>query len=142
MRKLKRRIQKEVDLTVANGKYTEKLGDVILLSANMAASKRGLYYRYSQFDVDYVIKPRIVDMLLLKVFKYRKDYASAYTFFNLIISSAIKESVTSIRREKRGNSVDLFYIDDIKREVEAIRDMDDEDFYLPYLENEIMLNQN
>jgi len=107
-------IQREVDATILSGKYTEGLGKVMLLFADVSVYKKGLNYRYNEFEVDFIIKPKIVDMLLLKVFRYNKKYSSAYTFFSLITSTAIADAIRDIRRDKHGESEGVFYIEDVK----------------------------
>lgn len=123
----KRIIQKEVEATLRLGEYTDGLGEVILLFADVSAHKRGLNYRYNEFEVNYIIKPRIVDMLLLRVFKYNKDSASAYTFFSLITSNAITDAISDIRRAENGEYNNVYYIEDIKSEVMRIQ-VDDSEF--------------
>jgi len=127
----KKIIQREVDATIKDSKYTEGLGEVILLMAEISVHKRGLNYRYSEFEVEFVIKPRIVDMLLLKVFKYDKAYASAYTFFSLITSTAIIDAIKDIKGAVYGNVVDMYYLEDIKGEVSSLIEVfDRNDVYL------------
>lgn len=123
----KKVIQKEVDDTLLDMKYTEGLGKVILLFADVSVYKRGIKYRYNEFEVDYIIKPRIVDMLLLKVYKYDKDVSSAYTFFSMITSTAIIDAIKDIRRAEKGESSNVFYIDDMQKELKSII-YDDDDF--------------
>lgn len=135
----KKIIQKEVDATVESGVYTEGFGDVCLLIAEVSVYKRGLNYRYNEFEINYIIKPRIVDMLLLRVFKYDKAEASAYTFLSLITSNAITDAIKDIRRAERGDCKDVFYIEDIKKEVMRLHDSEGE--YITgevYLENGII----
>jgi hypothetical protein len=110
-------IQKEVDKSLLDGKYTEGVGRIMLLLADISAQKRGLIYRYSEFEVDFIIKPRIVDMLLLKLFKYKKESASAYTFMSLITSTAILDAIRDLRRVDKGDNSNIFYIEDIGREM-------------------------
>lgn len=114
-------IQKEVEATLKCGKYTEGLGKVILLFAEVSVYKRGIKFRHTEFEVEYIIKPRIVDMLLLKVWKYKKRSASAYTFFSLITSNAIIDAVKDIRKAERGESCDIFYIEDVYKELKNIQ---------------------
>ena len=118
----KRSIQKEVDITVATGKYTENLGQIILDISNISVLKKGLYYRYNEFEIEFIIKPRIVDMLLLKVFRYDKNVSSAYTFLSLITSSAILDAIRDVRKEQKGESRNVFYIEEIGREVANLVD--------------------
>lgn len=122
----KKVIQKEVDATVKSGVYTEGFGKVCLLMAEVSAYKRGLNYRYNEFEINYIIKPRIVDMLLLRVFRYNKAEASAYTFLSLITSNAITDAIRDIRRAERGDCNDVFYIEDIKKEVMRLQDSEGE----------------
>jgi len=119
-------IQNEVELTLLNKKYTEKLGEVILLFADVSVNKRGIRYRYNEFEVDFIIKPRIVDMLLLKVFNYKKASASAYTYFSLVTSSAINDAIRDVRAAERGESKNIFYIEDVGRELKHVLNGDDE----------------
>jgi len=116
----KRIIQEEVEATLKSGKYTEGLGRVILLFADVSVHKRGLNYRHNEFEVEFIIKPKIVDMLLLKVFKYNKEFASAYTFFSLITSTAIIDAISDIRRDRKGDSYGVFYIEDVKYEIDNL----------------------
>lgn len=115
-------IQKEVEETILSGKYTERLGEIILDIAEVSVYKKGLYYRYNEFEIEFIIKPKIVDMLLLKVFRYNKDFSSAYTFFSLVTSTAIVDAIKDIRRYERGESLNVFYIDDIGKEVNRLED--------------------
>ena len=122
----KRIIQKEVEETILTGKYTEGFGRICLELADVSVYKRGLYYRYNEFEIDFIIKPRIVDMLLLKVFKYEKDKnSSAYTFISLITHTAIVDAIKDIRRAERGETANVFYIEDIGRQISSIIDYDD-----------------
>lgn len=118
-------IQRAVEETIKLGKYTEELGSVILLFADVTIYKRGLKYRFSEFDIDFIIKPKIVDMLLLKVFKYDKELASAYTYFSLVTSTAILASIRDTRRALKGESTDVYYIEDISREIMLLEHEDD-----------------
>ena len=113
-------IQEEVEKTIKNGKYTEGLGKVILLFADVSAHRRGLHYRFSEFEIDFIIKPRIVDSLLLKVFKYKKDRASAYAFFALITTSAITDAIKDLRKAAKWESKNIFYLEDMKREIMSL----------------------
>lgn len=113
-------IQREVELTIKNKKYTEELGRIILLFADVSVYKRGIKYRYNEFEVEFIIKPRIVDMLLLKVWKYKKKSASAYTYFSMVTSTAIIDAVKDIRRAEKGDSTDVFYIEDIMKELKHL----------------------
>jgi len=135
----KRIIQEEVELTLELGKYTEKLGECILLFADVSAHKRGLNFRYTTFEVDFILKPRIVDMLLLKLWKYRKEEASAYTFFSLITSNAIQDAINDIRRAERGEFNNVYYIDDVKAEIAVMYSDESEYVYNEmYIENGII----
>ena len=135
----KKIIQVEVEKTLENKKYTEGLGKVILLFADVSVNKRGIRYRFSEFEVDFIIKPRIVDMLLLKVFKYEKSSASAYTFFSLITSSAINRAIRDVRLAERGESKNIFYIEDVQKEMRTCF-VDDEEFSTKgvYLDGDII----
>lgn len=135
----KKIIQQEVEATLLQEKYTEGLGRVILLFAEISVLKRGVKFRYNEFEVEYIIKPRIVDMLLLKVFKYDQKYASAYTFFSMITSTAIIDAIKDIRRAERGESKNVFYIDDVQKELRGLI-YDDDDFSTAgvYMENDLI----
>jgi len=113
----KKVIQEAVEETIKLGRYTEELGSVILLFAEVSVYRRGLKYRFSEFDVEFIIKPKIVDMLLLKVFKYNKDFASAYTYFSLITSTAILDAIKDTRRALKGDSYGVYYIEDMSKEI-------------------------
>lgn len=132
-------IQKEVEATLLQGKYTEGLGHMILLFADVSVYKRGIYYRYNEFEVEFIIKPKIVDMLLLKVFKYNNKFASAYTFFSMVTATAIIDAIKDVRRAEKGESKNVFYIDDVQKE---LRDLvyDDDDFSTAgvYMENGVV----
>jgi len=116
----KKMLQIAVDLAIKEDRYNEPLGQCILDFAETSVYKRGLVYRYSEFDVDFIIKPKIVDKLLLSIFRYDKAKATAYTFFSMITSNAIVEAIKDIRRAEKGESCGVFYIDDVKREVAKI----------------------
>jgi len=131
----KKTIQKEVEETLKLGKYTEGLGEIILLFADVSVYKRGLLFRHNEFEIDFIIKPRIVDMLLLKVFKYNKEYASAYTFFSMVTSTAIIDAIKDIRKAEKGISTNIYYIEDIKSE---LKNMVEEDY--DYLTSGVYLN--
>jgi len=118
----KKVIQKAVEETIKNGKYTEELGSVILLFAEVSVYRRGLKYRFTEFEVEFIIKPKIVDMLLLKVFKYNKEFASAYTYFSLITSTAILDAIKDTRRALKGESQGVYYIEDVSKEVAQLED--------------------
>lgn len=133
----KRVIQKEVDATLESGVYTEGFGEVCLLMAEVSAHKRGLNYRYNEFEVNFIIKPRIVDMLLLRIFKYDKDEASAYTFCSLITSNAITDAIKDIRRASKGESDNVYYIEDIKPEIMRVQVCDSE-----YISGELYFDGN
>lgn len=120
----KKVIQKAVEQTIKNGKYTEELGAVILLFAEVSVYKRGLKYRFTEFDVEFIIKPKIVDMLLLKVFKYNKDFASAYTYFSLVTTTAISDAIKDTRRALKGESQGVYYIEDVSKEVGLLENED------------------
>lgn len=130
----KKVIQREVDATIESGAYTDGFGKICLLIAEVSIHKRGLNYRYNEFEVNYIIKPRIVDMLLLRIFKYNKAEASAYTFISLITSNAITDAIRDIRRAERGESKDVFYIEDVKKEVMRIQSSDGD-----YMSGEVYL---
>ena len=115
-------IQKAVEDTVRLGRYTEELGAVILLFAEVSVYRRGLNYRFSEFDVEFIIKPKIVDTLLVKVFNYNKDFASAYTYFSLITSSAIIKAIKDVRRALKGESQGIYYVEDMIKEIEQLDD--------------------
>jgi len=134
----KKIIQNEVEKTLTDRKYTEGLGKAILLFADVSVYKRGIKYRYNDFEVEFIIKPRIVDMLLLKVWRYEKDSASAYTYFSMVTSTAIIDSVKDIRRAEKGESKDVFYIEDISRELKNIQ-LEDSHYQDVYLENNQIL---
>ena len=125
----KKVIQKAVEETISLGKYTEELGSVILLFAEVSVYRRGLKYRFSEFDVEFIIKPKIVDMLLLKVFKYNKDFASAYTYFSLITSTAILDAIKDTRRALKGESHGVYYIEDMKKEIAQLGDGDSDNAF-------------
>ena len=131
----KKVIQKAVEETIKLGRYTEELGSVILLFAEVSVYRRGLKYRFSEFDVEFIIKPKIVDMLLLKVFKYNKEFASAYTYFSLITSTAILDAIKDTRRALKGESQGVYYIEDVSKEVAQLEDSEDNtEFGKLYLE--------
>tara|TARA_R110000796_G_scaffold31086_2_gene82671 strand:+ start:2506 stop:2934 length:429 start_codon:yes stop_codon:yes gene_type:complete len=131
----KKVIQKAVEETIQLGKYTEELGSVILLFAEVSVYRRGLKYRFSEFDVEFIIKPKIVDMLLLKVFKYNKDFASAYTYFSLITSTAILDAIKDTRRALKGESQGVYYVEDMLSEIKQLdTDEDDSVFDKLYIE--------
>tara|TARA_R110000744_G_C19145645_1_gene538804 strand:- start:120 stop:548 length:429 start_codon:yes stop_codon:yes gene_type:complete len=131
----KKVIQKAVEETISLGKYTEELGSVILLFAEVSVYRRGLKYRFSEFDVEFIIKPKIVDMLLLKVFKYNKDFASAYTYFSLITSTAILDAIKDTRRALKGESQGVYYVEDMLSEIKQLdTDEDDSVFDKLYIE--------
>ena len=131
----KKVIQKAVEETIQLGKYTEELGSVILLFAEVSVYRRGLKYRFSEFDVEFIIKPKIVDMLLLKVFKYNKDFASAYTYFSLITSTAILDAIKDTRRALKGESQGVYYVEDMLSEIKQLNtDEDDSVFDKLYIE--------
>ena len=115
-------IQREVDATIDSGKYTEGLGKAILLFVDVTVFKRGLFYRYNEFEINFIIKPRMVDMLLLKVFNYKKSESSAYTYFSMVTTSAILDSIRDIRRAEKGDTNNVFYIEDMKKEILNIED--------------------
>jgi len=123
----KKVIQREVDKTVSLGKWTEELGSVILLFADVSVYRRGLKYRFTEFEVDFIIKPKIVDMLLLKVFKYNKDFASAYTYFSLITSTAILDAIKDTRRASKGDSADVYYMEDMAKALQSAHYDNDKD---------------
>lgn len=125
----KKVIQKAVEETIKNGKYTEELGAVILLFAEVSVYKRGLRYRFTEFDVEFIIKPKIVDMLLLKVFKYNKEFASAYTYFSLITSTAILDAIKDTRRALKGESQGIYYVEDMVKEIAQLDDGADKPLY-------------
>tara|TARA_R110000803_G_scaffold154286_1_gene219053 strand:- start:4280 stop:4708 length:429 start_codon:yes stop_codon:yes gene_type:complete len=125
----KKVIQKAVEETIKNGKYTEELGSVILLFAEVSVFRRGLKYRFSEFDVEFIIKPKIVDMLLLKVFKYNKDFASAYTYFSLITSTAILDAIKDVRRALKGESHGVYYIEDMTKEITQLDDCGEDNVF-------------
>lgn len=135
----KKTIQRELEATLESGKYTEVLGEIMLEFAISSVAKRGLYYRYSEFDIEFIIKPRIVDMLLLKSFSYNKADASAYTFFSKVTHNAILDAINDIRRAERGDSAGVFYIEDIGREMSSM--VDDSEIFISndvYIENGII----
>jgi hypothetical protein len=132
-------IQKAVEDTIKAGKYTEELGSVILLFADVSVYRRGLKYRFTEFDIEFIFKPKIVDMLLLKVFKYNKDFASAYTYFSMITSTAILDGIKDTRRAMKGDSSGVFYIEDVSRELSALDDDDvDSIFGTLYIEDDLI----
>lgn len=125
----KKKLQDAVDRVVASNSYNEDFGRFVLIFAEASVVKRGLFYRYNEFDIEFVIKPRIVDMLLLKIFKYDKKMASAYTFCSLITTNAILNAIKDLRRAEKGESTNVFYIEDLEHEIqfieeEAVRDID------------------
>lgn len=135
----KKVIQKAVEETIKNGKYTEELGSVILLFAEVSVYRRGLKYRFTEFEVEFIIKPKIVDMLLLKVFKYNKEFASAYTYFSLITSTAILDAIKDTRRALKGESQGVYYIEDVSKEVSQLEGSDgNEEFSKLYIEEGII----
>lgn len=111
-------IQKSLDETIAQKKYTEEYGRQVLALADVAVIKRGLYYRFSDFEIDYIIKPKIVDDLLIKCFSYNKERAIAFTFLNRIITTAILDGIRKIRMEKLGVTEDVFYYENMKEVME------------------------
>lgn len=126
-------IQKGLDRVVERGEFNELYGKQVLALADSAVMKRGLYYRFTQFEVDYIIRPKIVDNLLLRAHLYDKSKSSAYSFANRVIASAIKDSIRKIRAEKKGELLDVFYYDDMVKklketpdeiDLENLRDMD------------------
>lgn len=132
-------IQRELDATLVSGKWTEILGEIMLEFASSSVAKRGLYYRYSEFEIDFIIKPRIVDMLLLKSFSYDKANASAYTFFSKVTHNAIIDAIKDIRRAERGDSAGVFYIEEVGKELSSMQD--DSEIFISndvYIENGII----
>jgi len=129
----KKLIQLSLDKVVEEKEFNELYGEQVLALATAAVMKRGLYYRFTEFEVNYIIKPRIVDNLLLKAHLYDKDKASAYTFVQRIIQSSIQDAVRKVHAEKKGELLDVFYYDDMVRKLEetpdeldmdSIRDLD------------------
>lgn len=121
MRLDKNKIQKAVEETIELGEYTEELGHIILLFAELSVLRRGIRYRFTEFEVEFIIKPKIVDRLLTKVFKYEKAHASAYTYFSLITSTAILDAIKDTRRAIRGESKDVYYIEEMYSEIMQIK---------------------
>lgn len=115
-------LQQSLNETVESGKYTETLGEYILKYADEAVYRNGLYYKFSQFDVDFIIRPRIVDDLLIKCKRYDKDKASALTFFKTVIATGIMNGIAKARAEKKAEFSDVFYYEDMLHEL-----MQDED---------------
>jgi hypothetical protein len=118
----KKLIQLSLDRVILEGEFNELYGKQVLALAEAAVMKRGLYYRFTEFEVNYIIKPRIVDNLLLKSHRYNKEMASAYTFVQRIIQSAIQDAVRKVHAEKKGELLDVFYYDDMVKKLEETPD--------------------
>ena len=112
---MRKTLQEALDEVVEKGMYTKEIAEHILEMTDTVAKKKGLYYKYTQFEVDFIIKPRIIDDLLIKCMRYKKEVGSAKTFMNIIISTAIVEGQRSVRRERSGNFSDVYYYEDIQK---------------------------
>ncbi len=118
----KKHIQLSLDKVIETGEFNELYGKQVLALADAAVMKRGLYYRFTEFEVNYIIKPRIIDNLLLKAHLYDKSKAGAYTFVQRVIQSSIQDAVRKVHAEKKGELLDVFYYDDMVKKLEETPD--------------------
>lgn len=118
-------LQRELEATLEEGKYTEKLGELIMIFADVTVHKKGLNFRFTRFEVDFIIRPKIVDMLLIKTFGYRKNEGSAYAFFNLVTKRAIDIAIKAVNSDRKGNYHGVYYIEDVKKELMNTNDESD-----------------
>ena len=117
-------IQKSVDDIIETGQYNEEYGKQVLAIVDASVKRRGLYYKYPNDDVDFIIKPKMVDDLLLKVFRYDKNKSSAYTFLVGIMTTAIIDAERKILSSSGNNPIHPNADDDeelfLEREIHKI----------------------
>lgn len=116
-------LQEALDLAVETGEYNEDLGKYILDICDDITKKMGLAYRYTEFEVNFILKPRIVDDLLIKTFRYRKSESAANTFMRTVALSGVRHGIDKIRKEKKAEYADVFYYEKMK---DKLHEDDDE----------------
>lgn len=109
----KKKLQAGLDLIVATGEFNEDYGREVLKLVEITARRRGFYSKFSEFEVEFILKPTIVDYLLMKAKKYDKSKSKAQTFIANVIESAISDGISKVYQDRRGNftetSVDNMY---------------------------------
>ena len=120
-------LQEALDLAVETKKYSEELGKHILNIEAEVTKKLGIRYRFTSFEVDFIIRPRIVDDMLIKCFKYDKTTGGARTFMSMVAISGANNGVRQVRREKKAEFSDVFYYESM---VNKIKEEEDDDSQL------------
>lgn len=117
-------LQEALDLAVNTKEYNEDLGKHILNIEAEVTKHLGIYYRYTEFEVDFIIRPRIVDDMLIKCFKYDKTTGGARTFLHMVAVSGAHNGVRAARREKQAEFDDIFYYESMQKKLKEEEDDD------------------
>ena len=118
-----KKMQSSLDEVVATGVFNNTYGREVLNLIDATIRRSSLYNRFSDFELQYIIVPKMTDYLLLKAFKYNKSRATAHTFMSTVVHNALSDGISDVYRARRGDFSEL--IDDklykIKDETDSLQ---------------------
>ena len=100
-------MQMSLTLVVVTKQFNEMYGKEVLKLIDLTIRKSMLFNRFSEFEVNFILQPKMVDYLLLKAKKYNKDRASAHTFMTSVIHTALSDGISDVYKARRGDFSEL-----------------------------------
>jgi hypothetical protein len=113
------------------GKYGNLYGKLILSYVEKTLLSSGVYSLHTDFEIDFIIKDRIIERLLTNAFYYDKDKMSAKTFVTMIFANELSDAKKAVNRFRTHRTEGVFsYIDEMKH-----FDREEETDGLAFMEN-------
>ena len=106
-------MQKYLDMVVKEKAFNEGYGLFVLKYVNHYMVTNAIHKKYDSFDLEYILKPYLVDRLLLKAKNYNKDISEALTFITRICDNALVDGIRKIKKTKGRDSAEIFYTDEM-----------------------------
>ena len=100
-------MQSSLTLITITKAYNEVYGEEVLKLIDLTIRKSALFNRFSEFEVNFILQPKMVDYLLLKAIKYNSKRASAYTFMTSVIQTALSDGISDVYKARRGDFSEL-----------------------------------
>jgi hypothetical protein len=113
--KTKAMMQRYLDLIIRERKFNNGYGTLILKYVNHFVVKHHIHRRYSEFEIEYVIKPYMVDRLLLKAKNYNKETSEAMTFVKRVCDNSLRDAIRAVNKMKGDDYTEVFYTDEMFR---------------------------
>ena len=104
-------LQRELDTVVETGLYTEKFGEQVLAFVDKVVGGSNIATDMDSFEIEEIIRPRIMMALLERAFAYDKDSQQADYYMGMIANHALFEARNAVYKERRGIE-SAFSIDD------------------------------